>query len=353
MAKNDQHDPLNQHTFTQRRKALKTLTLAGTAGLLSMSGVSMLHAQDKKKLVFLTPFGFQLSFSPVLYAVASGLFAKEGIEVEVVGGRGAAQSIQLVAAGQAQIGRTGGANYMTSRINNDAPIISIATIAQQSPFQLISGKDKPINSVKEMAGKTIGIASLGGSMEGTVDLMLMRAGVDKKSVTLQRVPDNPASLGLIQSGRIDGFFGNTSTATRLIVQNHPVATMRVDDGFPGQVYVVDEKTLVSNRGAYISFLRATFASVSQIAAMDEAGLKKAIDLMAGKFELGGLNDMKVAIADLRNNAALWTSHGAKNVLKNDEKQWAEALDLLVTAKLIKAKPSKPVYTNELWEASRA
>lgn len=351
MAKNDQHDQLNQPTFTQRRKALKTL--AGTAGLLSLSGVSMLHAQDKKKLVFLTPFGFQLSFSPVLYAVASGLFAKEGIEVEVIGGRGAAQSIQLVAAGQAQIGRTGGANYMTARINNDAPIISIATIAQQSPFQLISAKDKPITAVKQLEGKTIGIASLGGSMEGTVDLMLMRAGVEKKSVTLQRVPDNPASLGLIQSGRIDGFFGNTSTATRLTVQNHPVATMRVEDGFPGQVYVVDEKTLVSNREAYLSFLRAVRTSATEIAGMNNAGLQKAIELMAGKYELGGLNDLRVATADLRNNSALWTSHGMENVLKNDEKQWAEALDLLVKAKLIKAKPSKLPYTNELWEASRA
>jgi NitT/TauT family transport system substrate-binding protein len=351
MAKNNQHDQLDQSNLVQRRTALKALAVAGT-GLLSLSGVSMLHAQDKKKLVYMTPFGFQLSFSPVLYTAAAGLFNKEGIEVDVVGGRGAAQSIQMVAAGQVPGGRTGGANYMTSRINNDAPIIAIATIAQQSPFQLISAKNKPITKPAEMAGKTIGIASLGGSMEGTVDLMLMRAGVDKKSVTLQRVPDNPASLGLIDAGRIDGFFGNTSTATRLLVQNHPVATLKVDDGFPGQVYIVDEKTLDENRALYISFLRAVHNGIREIAAMDDAGLEKAIDLIAGKYEISGLNDKKVAIADLRNNSALWLTRGVDQALKNNEQQWAEAQDLLLKAKLIKAKPTKPVYTNELWEASR-
>ncbi|MBX6320004.1 ABC transporter substrate-binding protein [Pigmentiphaga sp.] len=326
--------------------------LAASAALLPFSGVvSVVHAQEKGKLTFLTPSAFSLAFSPILYASAAGLFKKEGIDVQVEAGRGAAQVVQLTAAKQVQTGRTGGANYMMARVNNNAPVIAIATIAQRSPFAVISSKDAPIRNPQDLAGKTIGVQSAGGSMEATLDLLLMRSKIDPKSVRRERVADSAASFGMIQAKRVDGFLGNMSAAIRLTSQNYPVATMPMDDGVPGQVYVAEESVLAANKDQFVAFLRAAYRSVQELMAMDDEGLKKAVALMRGKFDIPGADNESIAVADMRANRDLWTTSDPKKLLRCNEAQWKEGEELLRGAGMLKQPTTKPLYTNEIWEAA--
>lgn len=325
---------------------------AALAAASSLPGfASLVHAQGKGQLVFLTPASYSLAFSPVLYASANGYFAKEGVDVKIEAGRGAAQVVQLVAAKQTQAGRTGGANYMMARVNNNAPVISIATIAQRSPFLVISSKDAPIEKPQDMVGKTIGMQSAGGSMEATLDLMLMREKIDLKSLRRERVADSAASFGMIEAKRVDGFLGNTSAATRLIAQNYPVSTFPMDDGIPGQVYVAEESVLAANKESYVAFMRAVYKSVRELIDMDDAALQKAVEVMRGRFNIPGSDNLPVALADMRANRALWTTEDPTKVLRHGEKHWEEAEALLRDAGLLKNPTTKPLYTNDIWEAA--
>ncbi len=72
--------------------------------------------------------------------------------MEVVNGKGASVALQLVIAGQAQVSRSGGANYMVARVNSGAAV-SIGTIAQVSPFFVVSSPKAKINSPADMKGK--------------------------------------------------------------------------------------------------------------------------------------------------------------------------------------------------------
>lgn len=336
----------------KRRDFLNTLAASATAAVVPAPFMSSLvQAQSKSKMIFLTPSGYSLAFAPVLYAAAGGFFAKEGLEVQVEAGRGAAQVVQLVAAKQAQAGRTGGANYMIARVNNNAPVVAFATIAQRSPFAVISSKNAPINKPEDLIGKTIGMQSAGGSMEATLDLMLMRAGIAGDKLRRERVADSAASFGLIESKRVDGFLGNTSSAIRLSAQNYPVNTFKLDDGVPGQVYVAEESLLATNPAPYVLFTRAVSKAVRELLSMSDADLAKAIATMAGKFDIPGANNTAVALADLRGNMDLWTTKDPKKILRCDEAHWKEAESLLRKAELLKAPVSKPLFTNSVWESA--
>jgi len=111
---------------------------AGMAGALMLPAAGTVQAAPGGKFTFLTPFTLSLAFAPVLYASASGKFKAQNLDLRVEVGRGAAQVVQLAAAGQVDAGRTGGANYMSARAQDNSDVIAFGTIAQISPFVVIS-----------------------------------------------------------------------------------------------------------------------------------------------------------------------------------------------------------------------
>jgi hypothetical protein len=68
---------------------------AAAASQLLAQGAS---AQQLVKIRYLTPFGYLIGFAETLYADTGGFFAKQGLEVEIQGGRGSAMAVQQVIA---------------------------------------------------------------------------------------------------------------------------------------------------------------------------------------------------------------------------------------------------------------
>ena len=325
------------------RRHLLKLAAAGSAALVLPT-----TSFGATAFRFITPFHFSLAFAPVLYAKTGGFFEKEGLDVEVIGGKGAALAAQMTIAGQTESGRTGGTNYILSRVNDDAPLTSIATIAQMSPFFLISSKASALNKIADMRGKTIGMASLGGSMEGTLNLMLKRAGVPTSSVNKVKVADNPASFALVEAKRVDAFFGNTSTMTRVTAGQKEATAMAVDDGMPGQVYVASRKEIAAHSERFVKFLRAVHeATVAIVDASDVAPIIKSI---SATYTVPGADHLETASRDLQQNAKNWTAKGRNNLLRNVPEVWASAVEALADAKMIKRKvDASTLYTNTLLE----
>ncbi|MFA5580711.1 MAG: ABC transporter substrate-binding protein [Paracoccaceae bacterium] len=332
------------------------LSMAGAASAAAMTGSLMsagrVFAQGNGRMTFLTPQGYTLAFADILYAQSGGFYAAEGLDVHVEGGRSASQSIQLVAAKQVDVARTGGANYMVARTETAAPVLAIATIAQVSPFFIISDNTKPIVDPADYIGKTVGMASLGGSMEATLDLMLRRNGLNPADVRRERVADTPTGFGLIEAGRLDGFFGNVSTATQLGAQGLPITIVPLRDGIPGQVHVALEEDVNNRPEELAAFIRGTYNAIQDILAHQD-DLTPVIQSMASAFDIPGADDLPVAISDLQGNIALWTENGAENVLRNDPDQWAEGERLLREAGQITTDFDGPLYTNEFWDKIHA
>ncbi len=320
-----------------RRDALR-LGAAGAALLLPVS------ARAATKMRYVTPFNFSLSFSPVLYAIASGLFEKEGLDVEAVNGKGASTALQLTIAGQGQVSRSGGANYMVAKVNSGAPLVAIATIAQTSPFFVVSSPKSPLKSAADMKDKTIGVASLGGSMEDTLRLLLSNSGVDTSTVNRVKVADVAASYGLIEAGRIAGYMASISSVIKILAAVPAAHTFPIDDGVPGQVYVATPKSLADNADQFVKFLRAVHASASAI--LDAKDKKPILDKIASKFEIPGIKNTETAIADITRNSQTWVAKGRDNLLRCVPDHWASASEALSKAGILKNKvDSMTLYNN--------
>ncbi len=322
------------------RRSFLSRSAAGVA-LLSAGGPAL--AQDNS-FRFITPFSFSLSFASVLYGDAAGYYAAEGLDMQVQSGKGAAMAAQMVLAEQMDSGRTGGTNYILSRVNNGAPLISIATIAQLSPFFVISASDNPVNTVADLEGRTVGMASLGGSMEGTLNLLMLSGGLSPETVNKVKVADTAASFALIEAGRAGAFIGNTSSMIKARSARDTVVALPMDDGMPGQVYVGRPEDVAANPEKYAAFLRATHRAALEISRSDD--LEPILEAIGAKHSVNGLDDMAVAKTDLATNAQNWVARGEENLLRNIPEVWENAVALLDSAGMIDTRPDPAsLYTN--------
>lgn len=323
---------------------------AGAGFVLLASGNSAFTAN--KTFRFITPFTLSLAFSPVLYASAAGYYEDEGLNVEIEAGKGASLVSQMVIAKRMEAGRTGGTNYIVSNVNDNAPMISIATIAQLSPFFVLSTDKDPVKTMADLQGRTVGMATLGGSMEGTIDLMLKKEGISPDSVNKVKVADSAASFALVEAGRAGAFVGNISSMITATHGMDGVHSMAIDDGIPGQVYVARPDEIEADPERFVKFLRGTHRAALEI--VDAQDLGPILDKIASKYEVNGIADRAIASEDLRANADNWASKGKENILRNIPEVWDSAVKLLAEAKLInKVVDPQTLYTNSLLEQALA
>lgn len=316
---------------------------AAATALLCAGGTAT--AQDTS-FRFITPFSFSLSFAAVLYADAAGYYVDEGLTMQLQAAKGAAMAAQMVLADQMDVGRTGGTNFIVSRVDNAAPLVSIATIAQLSPFFIISSDESPVTGVADLAGRTVGMASLGGSMEGTLDLMLRSSGQSPTSVNKVKVADSAASFALIEAGRAGAFIGNTSSMIKAKEASPNVQAIPMDDGMPGQVYVARPEDIAANPGKYIAFLRATHKAALEIGSADDLG--PILEKIGSAHEVNGLDNRETAKSDLAANARNWMAKGPENLLRNIPEVWENAIRTLNEADMIGSAPdATTLYTNDL------
>lgn len=332
-----------------RRAFLYTTTVgAGATSLLSAPGAVFAR---EGKVVFITPFKYLLSFAPVMVAAGAGFFAKQGLDVEVIGGSGSAQAVQQVLSGQALIGRTGGVNTMIA-VAKGAPVKSFATIAQGSPFYVMSAQSDPVNSPKDMVGAVVGLVSKGGATENLLDAMLIKEGIDPSSVQRRYTGDNPGAYGLLETGRLKAFVGNVGTmlkakkaGAKIIAWNtHKYAPI------PGQVYVATNDTIAKQSKTLVAFLKGVDEAIRFI--MKDGNLDAVIKALS-KFPVQGLGKPDLVKSVLAANAELWTLEGKENVLRNIPENWEKGVELAVKAGFAKPVDPKALYTNELVEKAKA
>jgi NitT/TauT family transport system substrate-binding protein len=137
---------------------------------------------------------------PMYVANDQGLFAKQGVKVELIPAASAAERDQLIAAGQAD----GMINEIVSTIlyNKDqiqVQIVRFARVASadSAMYRILAAKDSNINAVNDLKGVPIGI-SQGTTIEYTTERLLTEAGFqpgDIKTIAVPKISDRMALLG--------------------------------------------------------------------------------------------------------------------------------------------------------------
>jgi NitT/TauT family transport system substrate-binding protein len=138
--------------------------------LLIASGV---QAQDKPKVdqTFFMTFVPNIQFAPVYVALEKGYFADAGINLKIEHGDEPV-GVDLIASNQRQFGLVSGEEVIKARANN-RPIVFVYQWFQKYPVGIVVSDKSGIGSVKELAGRKVGIpGKFGASYNGLTALLI-------------------------------------------------------------------------------------------------------------------------------------------------------------------------------------
>jgi NitT/TauT family transport system substrate-binding protein len=195
-----------------RRLSLALVTLAVTAPLAacgSGSSDSASAAGDGKARITVLRSNGAL-FEPLYIAQQQGYFKDAGLDVTIkAGAQDTSQNAPSVLNGEAQFAMTDSSGFLKGAAKN-MPIriatgLESATTRTDPTDGLLVKKGSPITSYKDLEGRTVGLAALGGTIQFIVEYMVDKDGGDPSKVKFVALPT--ASLAdAAKSGKTDAVF---------------------------------------------------------------------------------------------------------------------------------------------------
>lgn len=157
-------------------------------------------AAAQQKLDFILNWVPGGDHAPYYYAKKQGLYAKEGIDLNLEPGKGSALATQKVGAGANPIGLADMGGVLVAK-GKGANTVAVFNVYANSPQGLYWLKSSGIKGIKDFPGKKIGNPAADGAR--TMWPALAKAnGIDPKSITWVNIDAN-AKLSALKSKAID------------------------------------------------------------------------------------------------------------------------------------------------------
>jgi len=157
-------------------------------GAILLLAVACTNKQEQTQAPVVYRLKWLLNISVVgdLYAERQGLFADQGLHVEIKPGSPERDAIKELEIGRAQFG-VASADQVIRALEKGAPIVVIAQLFQKNPLQWIyRATDAAIKEPLDLKGRTIGITH-GGNDETIMRALLTRYGIAVSAVDLYSV----------------------------------------------------------------------------------------------------------------------------------------------------------------------
>lgn len=248
--------------MTPRPNTITALVARATLGTAILTSLLAHGALAAASVPDVGDVKVQLNFVPnvehfgVSYADEDGLAAAAGVDVEVLAGGQGIDPVQVVAAGQADVGVTAAESFLLARAQG-MPLVAFAAQFQNSPVALTCREDSGITEVAGIAGHTIGVKAVAESMFA---VFLGVNGIDPESIDTE--PIGASDVATIIAGRIDCQFTTFAVNEPNTMRNagvEPVVFLLSENGLPAQsnVYFTSEEKLADNRDALVAWLGVT------------------------------------------------------------------------------------------------
>ena len=147
-------------------------------------------------------YGGELGYqAPIWVAHELKLFAKHGMNSELVRIAGGARSTAALLANALQLSQSAGvAPVQANLAGGDLVIIATST---NRPTVSIVGQPKTVKKPQDLVGKTVGLVGPGEMNTFFFLNALERWGIDPKSVTVLAIPGTQPRLAAVVAGSID------------------------------------------------------------------------------------------------------------------------------------------------------
>src|SRR5437016_4708337 len=320
-------------------------TIAATAAIVATLAAGLTFAAEWAVAAG-TPVTFQLNWmaggpnAGFEAAVEEGFYRDAGLDVTIVQGNGSANTAQLVANGRAQLAYADAVS-VSQLIAKGAPMKIVATIYQSNPNAVMALKKTGIKSVKDLAGKKVGVPSA-SSQTTMLPLLLKSNNLKESDITMIDMPVRSMVPALLQ-GQVDAVLGSIDAyQIQAEAQGAQLDVYRFADyGVP---------TVSTSIFASDSYLKENPEVVKKFIAASLKGWSFALDnpqkaIKDVKTVFPETNE-KLATAELAAITPLFCSGGAKYIGKAEDALWAKSQDLLSEVKLLPVgQDPKTYYTN--------
>lgn len=204
--------------FAAGRKSRLVIALAALVAALGVVSAAAAQADstggaEAAKLTKLKiAYGNQtIDFMQLVVGQKAGIYAKNGLDVELVNGTGG-KSPALLEAGQTDIAVSNAKTFLVP-VAKGAKLSLLSVNLNRYTFKLV-GKNS-ITSVKQLAGKTLALSSPTGSVGVAGIKMLENAGLDVKSVKIVYISNVAARLAALRGGSVDAMIASPPVASVL------------------------------------------------------------------------------------------------------------------------------------------
>ena len=194
--------------------SIKTLQAALLGGTVLACSAGAAHALD--------PVTFQLDWlpggdkSPIYVCSEQGFCEAAGLEVTIEGGRGSSEAVTKLATGISDIGIAGIGALLTASATEDVPVTAVMSYFNQGPHAFYTLSDSGIETVADVAGKTIATSPFTES-NIYLPLVLGDLGLSEADITLNKM--DPGALGpTLMTGQADAIIAWVVDVTRYTTQ---------------------------------------------------------------------------------------------------------------------------------------
>jgi NitT/TauT family transport system substrate-binding protein len=170
------------------------------------------QAEETKQVELLLSYQRSIAFIGEIIAQENGYFADENLEVKVTPTEGGQFVIQQVIAGNQKFGLAGTQNVDVG-VSQGSPLRAIWE-HDRDIILIAAPADSDVESVEDLAGKSLGITDPGSGEISFVNGVLEGAGV-RGEVEMPAIGYGPSAFAALESGKVAAYSGYTNDIAAL------------------------------------------------------------------------------------------------------------------------------------------
>jgi NitT/TauT family transport system substrate-binding protein len=183
-------------------KTLMRGLMAGLAALTLTTGAAL--AQAKTKVTIAVGGAACLCYLPTVLAKQLGEYEKAGLDVEMVDSKGGSQALTAVLGGSADVV----SGYFDHCVNLAAKNQALQAFVVYDRYPglvlVVSPKQTDtIKSVKDLAGKKVGVSAPGSSTHYFLNYITKKAGVDSSGIGVVGIGLGASAVAAMEQGSVD------------------------------------------------------------------------------------------------------------------------------------------------------
>lgn len=249
----------------------RTLLAAGVAGLAaacSPRGQGGKPASGRTAIRFATDWRAQAEQGGFYQALATGEYAKRGLDVTLIQGGPSVNVPQLLAAGSIEMGMGSNSFIPMKMAAEGVPVKAVAAFFQKDPQVLIAHPDAGVNSLADIKGHPVLLADA----SITAFWVWLKA---KYGVTDAQVRKYNYSLAPFLADRnviVQGYLSSEPYTIEKEAHFKPKVFLLADEGYPGYatMAMASDSLIAANPAAVRAFVEASAAGWSSYLHGDSA-----------------------------------------------------------------------------------